>query len=205
MKQVDKMLKYLTNIKNYVTVFNDQTNNSNIIFIKFLDTSFADDLNICQIFNDYCFKIFDEMIDWKIIKQRIITISFIEDEMLVMFMTANIKMWWNRFFEIIQMKFEEIISIECNNRQTIRAYIALRTQLIIKLRYVNIHSHWLHQKIQKRIINILADDFKKMLSSQRHKEFVKLIDLQIIHLKEMKKLGSKKKKLKKIVSDDVNE
>ena len=63
MKQINQMLKYLTHIKNYVIVFNDQANNSNIIFIDFSDVSFANDLNIRQSFNDYCFKLFDDMID----------------------------------------------------------------------------------------------------------------------------------------------
>ena len=63
MKQVNRMFKYLAHIKNYVIVFNDQTNNSDIIFINFSDVSFANDLNIRQSFNDYCFKLFDDMID----------------------------------------------------------------------------------------------------------------------------------------------
>ena len=63
MKQVDKIFKYLTHTKNYVIVFNDQTNNSNIIFLNFLNVSFADDLNTRQNFNNYCFKFFDDMID----------------------------------------------------------------------------------------------------------------------------------------------
>ena len=197
MKQVDKMLKYLIYTKNYVIVFNDQTNNSNTIFLNFSNVSFADDLNIHQNFNDYCFKFFNDMIDWKVIKQRIIIISFIEVELLVMLMTANIKMWWNRFFEIIQLKTEEITHIECDNKQTIQAFIQSRIQLIIKLYHVNIHRHWLRQEIQKKIINIqwiftiniLANDLTKTLSSQRHKKFVKLIDLQAIHLKEVKKLA----------------
>ena len=119
MKQVDRMFRYLTHTKNYVIVFNDQTNNSNIIFLNFSNASFADDLNIHQSFNDYCFKFFDDMIDWKVIKQKTIIINFIKVKLFVMSMTINIKMWWNRFFKIIQLKFEEITHIECDNKQTI--------------------------------------------------------------------------------------
>ena len=63
MKQINRVLKYLIYIKNYVIILNDQTNNSNIIFINFSNISFANDLNIFQNFNDYCFKLFDDMID----------------------------------------------------------------------------------------------------------------------------------------------
>ena len=63
MKQADRMFRYLTHMKNYVIIFNNQINNSNIISIKFLDTSFANDLNTRQNFNNYYFKLFNEMID----------------------------------------------------------------------------------------------------------------------------------------------
>ena len=57
------MFKYLTSTKNYIIVFNDQINNSNIKFIKFSNASFVNDLNIRQSFNNYCFKFFHERIN----------------------------------------------------------------------------------------------------------------------------------------------
>ena len=62
-KQTNRTLKYLTHTKNYIIVFNDQINNTNIIFLKFFDVSFANDINIRQNSNDYCFKLFDDFID----------------------------------------------------------------------------------------------------------------------------------------------
>ena len=137
------MLRYLIHTKNYVIVFNNQINNLNTIFLNFSNVSFTDNLNIRQNFNNYCFKLFDDMIDWKIIKQKTVTINFIKVELFVMSMTTNIKMWWNQFFETIQLKFKETTHIECDNKQTIWAFIQSKTQLIIKFRYVNIHRHWL--------------------------------------------------------------
>ena len=63
MKQTNRTLKYLTHIKNYVIVYNDQTNNENIIFIDFFDVLFVDDINIRQNSNEYCFKLFNDLID----------------------------------------------------------------------------------------------------------------------------------------------
>ena len=63
MKQMNRTLRYLIHTRNYVIVFNDQTNNSNIIFIKFFDVSFVDNVNIRQNSNNYCFKFFDDFID----------------------------------------------------------------------------------------------------------------------------------------------
>ena len=146
-KQTNRTLKYLTHIKNYVIVYNDQTNNENIIFIDFFDVSFVDDINIRQSSNEYCFKLFDDLIDWKIFKQKTIIINFIEIEFMIMSMTINTKMWWNRFFETINMKMKEFTHIECDNRQTIRVFITSNVKLIIKLHHVDIHRHWLRQKI----------------------------------------------------------
>ena len=68
-------------------------------------------------------------------------------------------------------------------------------KLIIKLRHVDIHRHWLRQKMQKNTINIqwifttniLIDDFIKILSFQKQKTFVKLIDLKFISISKSKK------------------
>ena len=201
MKQTNRTLKYLAHIKNYVIVYNDQTNQKNIIFMKFFDVSFADDINTRQSSNEYCFKLFDDLIDWKIFKQKTIIINFIEVEFMIMSMTINTKMWWNRFFEAIDMKMKRFTHVECDNRQTIRVFITFDVKLIIKLRHVDIHRHWLRQKIQKSIIeirwistiSILANEFIKTLSSQKHKNFVKLIDLKRIKLSEASKATTTKK------------
>ena len=62
-KQTNRTLKYLTHTKNYVIIFDDQINNTNIIFLNFSNVSFVDDINIRQNFNEYCFKFFDDFID----------------------------------------------------------------------------------------------------------------------------------------------
>ena len=100
-------------------------------------------------------------------------------------MIVNIKMWWDRFLEAIAFQ-TSFTYIECDNRQTIRAFTTSEAFFNIKLRHVDIHRHWLRQKIQNETvsikwtlsINILADELIKILSSQRHKKFVKLIDFE---------------------------
>ena len=63
MKQTNRTLKYLTHTKNYVIVYNEKANNSDVIFLNFFDVSFANDINTRQNSNDYCFKLFDDFID----------------------------------------------------------------------------------------------------------------------------------------------
>ena len=139
---INKVLKYLTYIKSYEIVFNNQVININFIFFDSSDASFADDLRTCHNLQKYYFKLFDEMIDWKASKQKTITISFIETKLLIIFMTVNIKMWWNGFFEVIVFQISPT-HIEYDNRQIIRSFIALEASFSIKPRHVNIHRHWL--------------------------------------------------------------
>ena len=63
MKQTNRTLKYLAHTKNYIIVYNEKTSNSDVIFLNFFDVSFANDINIRQNSNDYCFKLFDDFID----------------------------------------------------------------------------------------------------------------------------------------------
>ena len=146
------MIRYLAHIKSYEIVFNNQTININFIFFDFSDVSFANDLRTRHTLQKYYFKLFNKMINWKTSKQKTIIISFTEAKLLIIFMTVNIKMWWDKFFEIVIFQIS-FTYIKCDNRQIIRVFIVLETSFSIKLRHVNIHRHWLHQKIQnERII-----------------------------------------------------
>ena len=190
MEQANRTLEYLAHTKDYAIVYNGQASNSDTIFLGSSDASFADDVDTRQSSNGYCFKLFDGLIDWKASKQKTVTTSSTEAELMAMSMTANMKMWWDRFFECIDMKVGGPTHIECDNRQTIRAFTAQAAKLTTKLRHVDIHRHWLRQEVQKGTItiqwtptaSILADGFTKALPPQRHKEFVKLIGLERILL-----------------------
>lgn len=106
--------------------------------------------------------------------------------MLALSTTAKETIWWERFFESIDFSPGHKTSIECDNRQTIRAFISDNAKFTTKLRHVDIHKHWLRQEVRKGTIDIrwtptaaiLADGLTKTLSSQRHKEFIRLIGMQ---------------------------
>ena len=199
-EQANRTLEYLAHTKNYAIVYNGQANNADTIFLGSSDASFADDIDTRQSSNGYCFKLFDGLIDWKASKQKTVTTSSTEAELMAMSMTANTKMWWDRFFENIDMRMGGPTHIECDNRQTIRAFTTSTAQLTTKLRHVDIHRHWLRQEVQKGTItiqwtptaSILADGFTKALSPQKHKEFVKLIGLQCIQLPNVSEQTPKK-------------
>ena len=62
-KQIIRTLKYLIHIKYYVIVYKKQTNHAIIIFLNSSNASFANDLNIRQNSNEYCFMLYDDFID----------------------------------------------------------------------------------------------------------------------------------------------
>lgn len=202
-EQADRTLEYLAHTKGYAIVYNGQAANSDTIFLGSSDASFADDVDTRQSSNGYCFKLFDGLIDWKASKQKTVTTSSTEAELLAMSMTANTKMWWDRFFDSIEMRMGGSTHIECDNRQTIRAFTNPAAQLTTKLRHVDIHRHWLRQEVQKGTItikwtptvSILADGFTKALTPQKHKEFVKLIGLESIPLPTLQEATPKEEGL----------
>ena len=71
------------------------------------------------------------------------------------------------------------------------------SKLIIKLKYVDIHSHWLRQEVQAGTVTleyqesskIVADGFTKELSRQKHETFVRQLNLVDI-TEKLKKIGS---------------
>ena len=185
MECANRTIVYLELIKRFAIRFNlDSSSNSlNLTFINSSDVSFADDFLTKYSSQDYVFKLFENMIDWKASKQRIVITSSIEAELLTVTAANKKLIWWHRFFETINFQINHIFTIQCDNLQTIRVLSSFK--FITKLRHVNIHRHWLRQKIKSGRINliwisitiILADGLIKVLSLQKHADFIKLMNL----------------------------
>lgn len=114
-----------------------------------------------------------------------VTTSSTEAELLVISSASKELLWWNRFFEATSFQPDDATHIECDTKQTIRAFTNLG-HFVTKLRHVDIHRHWLRQEIERKTIQIrwipsmkiMADGLTKALSPQRYKEFVKLLGLK---------------------------
>ena len=163
--------------------FNFNFDAINQMFVINSNVSFVDDFDIKHNSQNFAFKLFNELIDWKIFKQKTMIINSIEVELLILFATIKKFIWWNRFFDEINLKLNFKIFIQCDNFQTIKTFVTNR--LIIKFRHVDIHKHWLRQKISSDQIAItwmlntiiLIDELTKSLITQRHEEFIKLLNL----------------------------
>ncbi len=81
-----------------------------------------------------------------------------------------------------------------DNLQIIRLLISEIVKIDTKLRHIDIAQCWLRESIQRGILNVaylptaqmIADEMTKLLSSQKHKEFIKQLRLvNTKHLIEM--------------------
>lgn len=181
----NRVLLYLAHTRNLSIEYDAQTTNPRRIFLASSDASFANDPDTRQSSQGYAFMLFNGVIDWKASKQKTVTTSSTEAELLALSTTGKELIWWTRFFESINFSPGHDTYIQCDNMQTIRAFTADTPRFTTKLRHVDIHRHWLRQEVQSRRISIewtsttaiLADGLTKALPPQRHKEFVRLIGL----------------------------
>jgi hypothetical protein len=189
----NRMIAYLNDIRNLIIEFSE---NFTEIFLCASDVAFADDELIRKSSDDYFFKLYDDSIDERAVKQVMMTTFSIETELLTLSRTAKKTIWWRRFFESIQYDSMKKLHIRCENRQILRVLKKEMLKLDTKLKHVDIHRHWLRQKIQTNRISaswcstaeMSADDFIKMLSRQKHEEFLKQLHLiDITHLINQKK------------------
>ena len=129
--------------------------------------------------------LFGGPIAWKANKQNTVTTSSTEAELLALSQTAKEAIFISRLLKALMLELNEPLTIECDNRQTLRPVTEESMKLATKLRHVDIHNHWLRQEhAEKRVLfqwtgtkNMMADGLTKALSRQRHEDFVRLIRL----------------------------
>jgi hypothetical protein len=191
----DRMISYLYEIKNLVIEYSNKRSTNILLCVN--DATFADDETTRKSSDDYLFQLYDDSIDWKAVKQATIIIFSTETELLTLTRIAKKAMWWRRFFEIIRFDSMKNLHIRCDNRQTLRILKKDVFKLDIKLKHVDIHRHWLRQKMQADRVHVswvftsemFADDFIKILCRQKHEEFIRqlnLVDISAVLINQKK-------------------
>jgi hypothetical protein len=137
------------------------------------------------------FKLFDDMIDWIVKKQFIVSIFIIEAKLLSMLHADKKLIWWIHFFQKLKFDSNQKIMIYNDNLQTIRLLISKILKIETKLRHVDIAQCWLKQSIQSdyfsmnylSIAKMIANELTKILSSQKHRKFInqlRLVDVEFL-------------------------
>ena len=154
------------------------------------DASFADNTRDRTSSQAYVMKLFGGTIGWRANKQDTVTTSTTEAELLSLAQAAKEAMYVSRLVRELGVTLDDSrITIQCDNKQTIRLVNADIALLQTKLRHVDIHNHWLRQEAARKRIQVvytptddmIADGLTKTLPFDSHQRFVRhvgLVDIQ---------------------------
>jgi hypothetical protein len=150
------------------------------------DASFADNTLDRKSSQGYAIKLFGGLIAWRASKQDTVTTSTTEAELLALSQVAKEAIFTSRLLKELQVTLSDpIITIKCDNTQTIRLVNEDVAKLQTKLRHVDIHHHWLRQEVTRKMIkvehipsdNMIADGFTKSLPANKWASFLDQLGL----------------------------
>ena len=112
------------------------------------DASFADNTLDRKSSQGYAIKLFGGLIAWKANKQDTVTTSTTEAELLALSQVAKEALFVSRLLRELQIELDtRAVTIQCDNKQTIRLVNEEISRLHTKLRHVDIHNHWIRQEV----------------------------------------------------------
>lgn len=107
-------------------------------------------------------KLFGGVMEWRANKQDTVTTSSTEAKLLAISQTATESIYLSRLMKALTLAIPEALTIECDNKQTIRLLVNKSMKPQTKLRHVDIHFLWLRQEVQHQSINIRRVPAKEM-------------------------------------------
>ena len=127
------------------------------------DASFGNCATTKRNTEGYLFKLFGGPIDWSSTKQKTVSTSTTEAELLALSHAAMEALWWNRIFEDLGFKLGHELIINCDNQQTIRLLIKDLPTLVTKLKHIDIRRHWLREQVANEKIKVVWTPTSQML------------------------------------------
>jgi hypothetical protein len=154
------------------------------VFIAASDAAFADghDRKSSQ---GSIYKLYGGLVEWHATKQKTVTTSTTEAELLSLSEAGKQIQVWNRLFKAIGFNPQHQVHILCDNTQTVGLMTKDDPAPRSKLRHVDIMNHWLRQEVQNRRISVKwiptgkmpADGLTKPLTREKHREFIKQLGM----------------------------
>jgi hypothetical protein len=156
------------------------------LFYGASDAAFTDDVECRRSSHGYLFKLYGMPIDWKATRQRSVTKSTTEAELIALSATGGEMEWWTRVFQHVKFNLEVQPTIYCDNEQTVGIVKKEDERLHTKLRHVDTHQMWVRQEVQEGRLYVEwcptaqmpADGLTKSLVRQKHAEFVRQLGLE---------------------------
>lgn len=185
----NRTIQYLCSTRGYAIEYSGE--NTSQIFKCASDAAYADDVDTRRSSDGFLFQLYGGAIDWRAGKQKTVTTSSTEAELLSLSTAAREVIWWRRFFAAIKFDTQQPVEIDCDNLQTLRILTKEAVKLDTKLRHIDIHQHWLRQEVQEGRIALKwlptaempADGLTKPLPAQKHATFVRQLNLVDISTK----------------------
>jgi Reverse transcriptase (RNA-dependent DNA polymerase) len=185
-RMAERVLAYLGGTRNLGISYNGGETKE--ILICASDAAFADHVDTRKSSEGFLIKLYGGPIDWRASRQRTVTTSSTEAELLSLSTAEKEVIWWRRFFKAIEFDTEQDIVIRCDNSQTMRLLEKESYSLQTKLKHIDIHCHWLRQEVQNSTIQLLwtptnempADGLTKALPAQKYPGFIQQLGLQPI-------------------------
>jgi hypothetical protein len=121
--------------------------------------------------------------------------SITETKLLIMLHVDKKFIWWLNLFKKIEFSSNQQMTLYNDNLQIIRLLISEIAKVDTKLRHVDVIQCWLRESVQRDILKMnylltakmTADEMTKMLSSQKHKKFIK--QLSLVNTKNLMKMN----------------
>ena len=113
------------------------------------DVAFVDDVATCCSTEGYLFQLFGGAVDWHSTKQKTVTTSSMEVELLALMNATKELYSWVQLFKAITFNMGHQTMIDCDNQQTLHLLIKDTPQLKTQLRHFSIHDMWLCQEVQQ--------------------------------------------------------
>ena len=189
MEAVNRAISYLHGTKFLAIEYSRETHG----LVCASDAAFADNIDDRKSTEGYLVMLFGGPIDWRASKQKTVTTSTTEAELLALSHTTKDFYWWRRLLNDIGLDLEDDgkTPVLCDNTQTIRITETDEPKFRTQLKHVDVHRHWLRQEVRAQHVRIKwistsdmpADGFTKALPRQRHDIFVKSLNLVDIHNK----------------------
>jgi hypothetical protein len=124
------------------------------IFDPYSDASFANCTRTRRSAQGYLFKLFGGPIDWQSNKQKTVSTSTTEAELLALSNASREALWWDRLFKDLGFDPGHELEIKCDNKQTIRLLVKDVPILMTKLKHIDILHHWLREQVQAKKISV---------------------------------------------------
>jgi hypothetical protein len=190
-RAADRVVQYLYSTRSFaLRLGNNTQQNSKPIetFIGSSDASFADNTEDRKSSQGYVLRLYGGPIAWKASKQTTVTTSSTEAELVAASEAAKEMIAAGRLLNSLQIKLDEPLQLEIDNKQTIRLLVEESAKLTTQLRHVDIYQHWLRQQVQNSQIKVrwveskdmVADGMTKALPKVRHTEFLRQLRIEDI-------------------------